>query len=175
MIVYSVQTLKAYKVMREQGFLEGNLELAMFPEAYQWMMAQMKKRVPNYKGDAAPIWLWQRRVNRNERFLLPTGTKGAILKLEIPRKDILWSSFDEWHNIINHFPFTYDETEWEEFEKRGFPEQEVKATWEKLFDTEWLASRPKEWAGNPQYIKWQGVTPRITMNQVQKVERFIAK
>jgi hypothetical protein len=35
-------------------------------------------------------------------------------------------------------PFTYDETEWEEFEKRGFPEQEVKATWENLFDTNGL-------------------------------------
>lgn len=39
---------------------------------------------------------------------------------------------------FKQFPFTYEETEWEEFEKRGFPEQEVKATWEKLFDTDWL-------------------------------------
>ncbi|PGY09172.1 hypothetical protein [Bacillus sp. AFS031507] len=53
-----------------------------------------------------------------------------------------WSSFDEWHNILNNFAFTYDETEWDEFEKLGFPEHEVKATWEKLFDTDWLASWP---------------------------------
>lgn len=57
MIVYSVQTLEAYKLMREQGYLEGNMELAMFPEAYKWMMAQMKKRLSNYDGMAPPIWV----------------------------------------------------------------------------------------------------------------------
>ncbi|SMQ78306.1 hypothetical protein SAMN05444673_3353 [Bacillus sp. OV166] len=34
--------------------------------------------------------------------------------------------------------FTISIVPWEEFEKLGFPEHEVKATWEKLFDTEWL-------------------------------------
>ncbi|MEY2196201.1 hypothetical protein AB7942_26215 [Neobacillus sp. BF23-41] len=46
--------------------------------------------------------------------------------------------------------FTVSIVPWEEFEKLGFPKHEVKATSEKLFDMDWLASRPKEWAGSPQ-------------------------
>lgn len=65
--------------------------------------------------------------------------------------------------------------EWEEFEKRRSPIQDVKETWEKLFDMNWLASRPKDWAGNFNDQWMQGVTPKITMEQIVKVERFIAK
>lgn len=175
MIVYTVKTLTDYKLMREQGYFTGNMKYAMFPEAYKWMMAQMEKRLPNYTGDEAPIWVWERRVNRNERALLQKGTKGVILKLDIPAENILWSSFDEWHSILTDLPITFDESEWEEFEKRGFPIQDVKETWEKLFDMDWLASRPPEWGGNLKNHWIQGVTPKITMEQIIKVERFIAK
>lgn len=175
MIVYSVQKLEAYHLMRDQGYLEGSLELAMFPEAYKWMMGQMAKRLPRYNGQAGPIWVWNRRVNRNERALLPKGSKGVILKLNIPCQDILWSSFEDWHFILNKVPITFDEKEWMKFEKLDFPEKEVKATWERLFDLEWLANRPKEWAGDIQNNRLQGVTPKIKMDQLLKVERFIAK
>ncbi|WP_071395090.1 DUF3841 domain-containing protein [Bacillus tuaregi] len=175
MIVYSVQKLAAYKLMREQGYLEGNIEFSMFPEEYKWMMEQIEKRLPDYNGQEAPIWVWERQVNRNERSLLPKGTKGVILKLDIPEKDILWSSFEEWHTILNNSPITFDMIEWEEFEKREFPIKDVRETWERLFDMDWLASRPKEWAGNIQEQWLQGATTRITMEQIIKVERFIAK
>lgn len=175
MIVYTVQSLTTYKLMREQGSLKGNIKLAMFPEEYRWMMEQMEKRLPNYTSEEAPIWVWERRVNRNERALLPKGTKGVILKLDIPRENILWSSFEDWHSILNNSPLTFDEMEWEEFEKRGFLIQDVKETWVRLFDIDWLSSRPKEWAGNFKNHWMQGVTPRITMEQIVKVERFIAK
>ena len=62
-----------------------------------------------------------------------------------------------------------------EFEKHEFPIQDVIETWEKLFDMDWLASRPKEWSGNFKDHWMQGVTPKITMEQIVKVERFIAK
>ena len=62
-----------------------------------------------------------------------------------------------------------------EFEKREFPIQDVKETWEKSFDMDWLTSRPKECSGNFKDHWMQGVAPRITMEQIVKVERFIVK
>jgi hypothetical protein len=162
-------------MMREQGFLEGSQEHAQFPNAYEWMIEQMKKRLPNYHGESYPVWVWERRVNRNEKALLPKGQRGVILKLDIPKEDILWSSFDEWHCILNESPITHDECEWEQFEKEDFPMNEVVKTWDRLFNHDWLSGRPRDWAGD--YFKdWmQGVAPRITMEQVQRVERFISK
>lgn len=58
---------------------------------------------------------------------------------------------------------------------RGYLLHEIEETWERLFDMDWLKSRPKEWAGNFEDEWMQGVTPKITMNQIVKVERFIAK
>ncbi|MEK4130276.1 DUF3841 domain-containing protein [Solibacillus sp. FSL W8-0474] len=175
MIVYTVQKLSAYKLMREQGYLTGDIKYSIFPEEYQWMMEQMEKRLPNYKSEVPPIWVWERRVNRNEKALFKKGTKGVILKLDIPQESILWSPFEEWHTILNESPITFDEMEWEEFEKSDFAIQDVKDTWERLFDMDWLASRPKEWAGDFNDEWMQGVTPKITMDQIVKVERFIAK
>ncbi|MFD3448956.1 DUF3841 domain-containing protein [Microbacteriaceae bacterium 4G12] len=172
MIVYTVQKEAAYKLMRKQGYLEGRAELAMFPEAYRWMTGQMQKRLTNYQGECYPIWVWERRVNRNEPALLSSG-RGVILTLDIPEEDILWSSFDEWHSILSESPITYDEAEWLEFEKKDFPESEVQATWERLFDYDWLANRPVEWAGDYSKDWIQGVTTRIRMEQVIRVQRFI--
>ena len=175
MIVYTVQKLTTYKLMREQGYLTGNFKYAMDPESYKWMMDQMEKRLPNYKSEVPPIWVWERRVNRNEQGLFKKGTKGVILKLDIPKENILWSPFEEWHSILNEGPITFDELEYNEFDKRGYLLHEIKETWERLFDMDWLESRPKEWAGNFDDEWMQGVTPKITMDQIVKVERFIAK
>lgn len=161
--------------MREQGYLEGHKDFAMYPEAYEWMIGQMKKRIAHCAMENYPIWLWQRQPNRNEKALARKGERWVILKLDIPEDRILWSSFDEWHVILNNSPITYDENEWDDFKKRGFPQKEVIQTWERLFDHQWLAKRPLDWAGDYEKHWLQGVTPQITMEQVRKVWRFIGK
>lgn len=161
--------------MREQGFLEGSKKHAMFPEAYTWMVEQMKKRLPNFNGDHFPIWVWKRRIDRNEEALLEKKQRGVILHLDIPEEDILWSSFDEWHTILNESPIVFDELEWNEFEEKGFPRVEVIKTWERLFDHDWLSKRPIDWSGDFNNHWLQGVVPRITMEQVKRVERFIPR
>lgn len=48
-------------------------------------------------------------------------------------------------------------------------------TWERIFDHDRLASRQTEWAKNYKEHWLQGVTLRLTMEQVKKVSRFIGK
>ncbi|MFJ5788689.1 DUF3841 domain-containing protein [Lysinibacillus sp. NPDC093197] len=175
MIVYTVQPEVLYKKMREQGYLEGDKKFAMFPEAYEWMMRQMEKRISNCVMENYPVWLWQRKPSGNEKALATKGERWVILKLDIPEDRILWSSFDDWHLILNNNPITYNEKEWDSFNERGFVKEEVEKTWERLFDYDWLESRSTEWAGNYNEHWMQAVTPRITMDQVKKVTRFIGK
>ncbi|WP_246147111.1 DUF3841 domain-containing protein [Bacillus massilioanorexius] len=147
-----------YKTMRKQGYLEGLPEYAMFPEQYIWMMKQMKKRRPN----------------RNESQLLAKGTPGVILKLDIPEENVLLSCFSTWHAILNNSPITDSLKEWKEFKEAGFPEDKVRKTWERVFDFDWINSCNEDnWLRKVDWI--QGVVPRISMDQVVKVERFIAK
>ncbi|MEH6945319.1 DUF3841 domain-containing protein, partial [Bacillus sp. JJ722] len=106
MIVYTVQHHEAYKEMRENGYYQGSEKYAdkFLKDNYKYMMEQMKERLPNYDGTTYPVWVWKRRVKRNEKSLLMKGTKGVILTLDIPDEDILWSDFEGWHFILNNSP-----------------------------------------------------------------------
>lgn len=117
--MYTVHPEYLYKKMREQGYLEGDKKFAMFPEAYEWMIGQMKKRLANCDMENTPIWLWERRPNRNELALATKGERWDILKLDVPEYQILWSSFDELHRILNDSPIMYNKKEWDYFKERG--------------------------------------------------------
>lgn len=174
MIVNTVQHLDAYYKMREQGYLVGDEGRVWkeFKEPYRWMMKQMVNRIEGYNGLDYPIWVWKRRVNRNESSLLPKGTKGVILTLEIPDEQILWSDFNFWHHVLNNWSITGSEEEDIRLDESG---EDFRYTWERIFDFDWYRNADPEWVGelNEEWI--QGVTPKITMDMVRKVTRFIAK
>lgn len=74
--------------------------------------------------------------------------------------------------ILNESPITFDEKEFDYLSEKEFPaKEEAKKTWECLFDHEWLASRPTEWADKYNEHWMQGVIPRITMEQDNKWNR----
>ncbi|MFO1442898.1 DUF3841 domain-containing protein [Bacillus sp. Bva_UNVM-123] len=176
MRVYTVQRIEAYREMREKGYLIGKEKYAWdyFEKPYKWMVSKMKTRIPNFKGENYPIWVWKRRPNRNEKALFKRGTRGVILTLEIPDDQILFSDFDSWHSVLNNSPVCDNEEDWEKYLKDEY-NYPVEETWEKIFDFEYLRNGDKDWRGefNEEWI--QGVTPRISMEQVKKVNRFIAK
>ena len=88
MIVYTVKNLTAYKLMREQGYLTGNNKFSAFPKEYKWMMEQMEKRLPNYTSEEAPpIWVWERRVNRNEKGPFAKRDKRSHFKVRYPQRE----------------------------------------------------------------------------------------
>lgn len=176
MIVRSVHPLSIYHKLREKGYYYGDEKHVWpeFKEPYQWMIGQMEERLPNYDGSTYPVWVWKRTVNRNEKALLPRGTKGVILTLEIPEEDILWSDFLSWHLILNKGPITENEEEYNQLEADE-DQQAREATWPRVFDFDFLRKADKNWSGTFDEEWIQGVTPLIRMDQVKKVTRFIAK
>ncbi|EIT86683.1 hypothetical protein A374_03894 [Fictibacillus macauensis ZFHKF-1] len=174
MIVHTVQPLSIYWLMRDQGYYEGSSKYVCedFKKPYDWMKAQMMDRIPDYQGSSYPVWVWKRTVNRNEECLLPTGQRGVILTLDIPDQQILWSCFESWHCILNDSPVTLNEAEWEKYDRENWAN--MQETWPRIFDFDLLKTIDPEWHNFDD--NWvQGVTPKITMDQVKKVKRFIAK
>jgi len=175
LIVHTVKPLHIYKKMREDGFYSGN-EKYVWPEfksSYAWMMEQMKERLPHYDGLTYPVWLWHKRPDQNRPGMLLKGQKGVIITLDIPDEDILWSCFDSWHYVLNKWLLTQTEEEYTQLED-CFSEEEMISSWSYIFDFDWLKSSEEDWLGfDPEWI--QGVTPRIEMKNVMKVNRFIAK
>ncbi|QQZ08494.1 DUF3841 domain-containing protein [Heyndrickxia vini] len=174
MKVYTVQHLVAYRKMREQGFLVGDEKYVWeeFKEPYHWMMKQMEKRIEGYNAIDYPIWLWRTRVDRNSSGLFPRGTKGVILTLEIPDDQILWSDFNLWHCVLNNGSVTGSEEEENILEESG---KDIQYTWERIFDFDWFRNADPKWVGKYDEFNLQGVTPKITLDMVKKVTRFIAK
>lgn len=174
MLVYTVHPVHHYKRLLEQGYLEGVERHAMFPESYRWMMGQMAERIPGYDGETYPMWVWKRPKGLGQAALGKRGSRCVMLTLDVPEEQILWSSFGDWHMVLNNGPVTFDEEEWESFGRyRDRDMERVRASWPRIFDEAWLRSRPDDWAS--QNYEWQGVTPRITADMVRRVQRFIAK
>lgn len=59
MKVWTLKDLNAWQVLKKDGILFGNKDKVFeeFIPAYQWMMLQMQKRLPNYSGNY-PVWVW---------------------------------------------------------------------------------------------------------------------
>ncbi|WP_430510825.1 DUF3841 domain-containing protein [Gottfriedia solisilvae] len=175
MIAYTVQPLQQYHQLKEKGYLEGTQERMweLFHKQYQWMLNQMTQKIPTYHGETYPIWVYQKKPDRNIPHLLPKGTKGVILKLELSDEEALWSCGRAWQKILQNKPILGNRAEWEEFKKTNTLDS-IEKTWTRMFDFNWLNSPENDLTHTKQ--KWiQGVTPRITPSHLIKVERFIAK
>lgn len=73
---------------------------------------------------------------------------------------------------MNEWSITGSEEESDRLEKSG---EDLRYTWERIFDFDWFHNADPEWVGKVEESDLQGVTPKITMDMVKKVTRFIAK
>lgn len=64
-----------------------------------------------------------------------------------------------------------DEQEWENF-YAGMLQMTKEDSWQRIFD--WKKTRDPEWDGSGEQ-KLQGVTGRIDLRQVKKVEHFVTR
>lgn len=152
--VYTRQDPLAVEEARIRGYFTGSHGHRVdgddfFDYPYEWMRQQMEKRIPNFSGDL-PVWAWLKKQNERkwieswvpkERKVLPPTPRIIAL---IPRKRILISCFELWHNHLNNWPVLYTEEEDQAFEKKWplnigvnvNPEyqREVEANWEEVFN-----------------------------------------
>ncbi|MFD1131333.1 MULTISPECIES: DUF3841 domain-containing protein [unclassified Paenibacillus] len=169
MIYWSMQTIEAWEAAQSIGYLEGEPERAMFPDPYVWMIQQMHKRLPNYKGEY-PIWLWPKKPDMRSTGHFIGGTKCVRLTLDIDEKDVLISDFDGWHMVLNNFFNSDNEKEAEDFDN-GKLSTTLEESWERIFEFD--RNVDTKWAGNGEWR--QGTTGRIYLDKVKKVEHFVTR
>jgi Domain of unknown function (DUF3841) len=169
-IYWTMQTIEAWEQAVKQGFLVGDKDLAMFPESYQWMMRQMKQKLPEYQGEY-PVWLWVKKPDMRSTGHFSGGTKCVRLKLELNDKDVLISDFEDWHFVLNNWFCSDNEEEDRNFEQ-GILSISKEDSWQRIFDQRRV--RDPEWHGTCERLL-QGVTGQIELSAVKKVEQFVTR
>lgn len=168
---WTIQTMEKWKEAQRLGYLFGDEKYIWeeFIEPYQWMMGQMKKRLPNYVGEY-PIWLWVDRPDLRESGHLGKGEEGVLLKVEIDEKDVLLSHFQAWHILLNQ---SYLELEINEDEPE-YNKDEIEKSWEMIFDLDILKQQPN-WKSILEKNGVQGVSGKINLDNINLVKGFIAR
>lgn len=158
---YTIQTDDAWREAQNKGYLIGKREYVYddWLKPYLWMISQMAKRVKEYNGEY-PIWLWTTRPDLRRSAHLERGTKGVLLEMIIPEERVLLSDFQAWHLVLMDIPILSYEEENIDKEK----------SWERIFDFDYLMN-DSEWGS----IDLQGVTGKVSIDEIKLIKEFIAK
>ena len=165
---WTIQTLDKWKEVQKLGYLTGDRNYISedFVGPYEWMMEQMKERLPKYRGEY-PIWLWIERPDLRRSGHLAKNTQTVLLKIELEESDVLLSELQAWHIVLYH-SFFYLEFEDED---RAYTEDEMRKSWTYIFEIETLKRYP-DWGPD---VTLQGVTGKIHLKQIQLKKTFIAR
>lgn len=129
MLVYTIQSLAFWQSKQDTpyptpqaAFIEPD-----WKTAYQWMQDQYQRQFMPLSSPL--IWVWKTCPDDWETHLSP-GIEGVLLVLEVPESQVLWSHFEAWHYVLNHWQLS-------EEEDPLFP---IEKTWERVFDFEFCAT-----------------------------------
>jgi len=183
--LWTIQTEAAFEILRKTGLLRADPEHLLFGggfrEAYDWMAAQMRKRIgPAPPGAAYPVWAWYQWEGRRKRRDLrcsgyaPRGTPMVQITFEAGRRDFLLSDFDNWHLVLGRHYIADNEMDWDAFyaDDAEPNTDRVIESWDKILD---LSRHTPGWDTEPERKTIQAALWEIRMSQVKKVEHFLAK
>lgn len=159
MILWTIQPADVYKSLQEHNTLHVDPNLwsdtdSIWEEPYRWMMEQMERRVPGYRGHY-PWWAWHTYCTDRARPDLRSvrhwrSGPSVMLTLDMPDEKALLSNYDAWHSVLNGTPITDTEAEYDTLthelwncRKNRLPldekiEQSLRKSWEHIFDLEGL-------------------------------------
>lgn len=148
--LWTLQDVGAMKRLEQDGVLrcDGRKILHWrFREAYHWLIGQMEQRVERYPKGRFPLWAWLVKPDMRtfkHRFY---GSESQVrIGFRIPRSRVLLHDYVSWHCVLNRFPLSLCEAEYNRFE-RNWNEQTIRRTWERIFDFDLLALSDPDWSG----------------------------
>jgi hypothetical protein len=173
------------RLQQEQELLcDASLVDEYFRPAYDWMRAQMAKRLASYAGHY-PWWAWAQHEPKRPRPDLrairwnwfPMGTRGVRLELAVPEAEVLCSDFDGWHFPLTRAYYALSEAE-EEWWEHLPPEKQTRvlleASWERIFDLACTGADP-QWYGRARAEAIQATFERLRLADVRQVTFFEAR
>ena len=187
MILWTIQTAEWYEEFRRSGEMTGAWEYVDrdWLPAYQWMSAEMNKRIHGRQRSSAPIWSWyQYRASRPRpdlrcRWHLPCGSKGVRIEFHADPGEVLLSDFQKWHAILNRSFLARSEQEsiqWDIHSKHlGTQERQarIEDSWTRIFDVS-FDIRDDYWNG-PDGPQVQGCLWSLKQSEIFRVKHFTAR
>jgi hypothetical protein len=161
-----------------------------FGVAYEWMVAQMTKRIgPPPDKRLLPVWAWRYwRGNDNYSARPDLRTyrdlvgRHVRIEFEVPDEQVLLSGFEAWHSVLNQWFHSWNEKEWDAFyakvakrPKRPLPKtlnKAIRKSWDRIFD---LESGDPEWRGKPEERAIQACVWEIRLDDVTDAMHFTGK
>lgn len=195
MRLWTIQALPAWERLERDGVLSGDPTLIWprFISAYDWMCAQMRRRIgPPPRPDQLPIWAWARwsaahiRPDLRATAHLPPGTAGVRIEIEVDPARVLRSDFHLWHHVLNYWYLSTSEADDEAVQAALTAERldpyrqkplahpgwhaRILASWERIFT---LEDQRDGWTGNSDSI--QAVLWELRRADVRRAQRFVAR
>lgn len=174
MILWTIQNKKAYENLSENGILifdkTHKILEPSFESAYKWMSGQMKDRlgVPP-KGAYYPIWAWYQWEGKrkqpdtiSQKVARKPGETRILLTMDVPDEEVLLSDFDAWHFVLNGLCIK------DEISDKEYTEDEIKRSWNKIFDYENSVC-----GDSPSGLSTQATMWIIKKEWIQKTEIFV--
>lgn len=202
--LWTIQHENAYKKFEETGVLRADERYLFCGEAlqhaYNWISEQMIARIgpPPVADIKYPIWAWYQWEGKRKRCDLrcsgyaKRGTPLVQLEIQVPIKDVLLSDFDIWHYVLNYHYIPENDSDDDAFYTRHKEANnikcnvllkngdsrlsqmlsEIRESWPKVFELEKSFERGFY---NKDFQSIQATLWQVTMEQVCKVEYFLAK
>ena len=196
MIIWSIQNESAWESLQKTRRLvaHSHHQADNWPEAYDWMSEQVKKRIaPAPISNAVPLWGWYQWKNvttkrpdlRCVRHHWSPAGKYVLLECDIPDDQVLLSDFGAWHiplntgflalddHDINRFDFFLKKSGWQRSEPIPEPfRSELHKSWELIFD---LKSLDNEHWGFISQKSIQASFWEIAIDQVKSHKAFTSR
>lgn len=140
MILWTIQSIKAYESLCEKGVLIAGEDHTIFEPswdaAYKWLADQMKNRIGEPpEGVKYPIWAWyqwegkrKRPDMRSHNKISPPGEKIVLLTIDVPDEQVLLSDFDDWHFVLMGSCIE------DEISDKRYSQDEIVKSWNRIFD-----------------------------------------
>lgn len=142
--------------------------------SYRWMLNKLNKKSGN-RGNSM-IWGWRRYGSSsdcpdlNDEWLLPQGTKGVCLEIEVPDRLVVLSQFEMWNWILND---NFIPVGWEEASLVGHVSTFRKyRSWSSIFD---LSFGDVDYWGECDDRSIQAVFPYLDFRWIKDVTYFCAR
>lgn len=160
-------------------------EIIGLRESYDWLVERMKKRIGEPpEGATYPIWAWHTRDGKHKKPDLrhrgynEPGISCVCIELEIDDNQVLLSDFDGWHFALGNYYYVQGGSEaesdrldvWLDGLATEVREQEIKASWEQIFNVSPVVS---DWCPVGEFI--QATFWELKIEQVKHVQYFVAR
>jgi len=171
-IYYTYQHAGAWEAANACGYLFGDPNFGIFQDedyayhrpAYDWLTGQYEQRTKISLRGNYPVWLSKTKPDVARGGYLEFGEPGVMLTVELPDSHVLAVEAGYWTFALNRYFLSFEDREAES-------EEELKQSWEKMFDRDWCESIVNEYPETN--TKYHYLVDRIYLEQVLEVRTFI--